>query len=108
MVFPFIFLVAFIIISRLIKHINFILNISFVFCIFDFTGFNSAKMLSSKKPYSNIQQELLQIYETNVSDDILIELKKTMAHFFLVKMRSSADKIWLEKGYSDELLSKVN
>lgn len=52
-------------------------------------------------PLSNVQMELLKLYATDIEDTTLLELKKIMAKFFLDKMRSSADKIWDEKGYSD-------
>lgn len=65
-------------------------------------------MLTAKEPYSNIQKELLKIYETNLPDEVLVELKNSMAHFFLIKMRTNADKIWLNKGYTDDFLSKAN
>jgi hypothetical protein len=57
---------------------------------------------------SNIQQELLNIYATNISDATLVELKQTMAKFFLDKIRSEADKIWKTKELSDANLSKID
>ncbi|TAF45331.1 MAG: hypothetical protein EAZ51_04755 [Sphingobacteriales bacterium] len=65
-------------------------------------------MLTKKESYSNIQKELLKIYDTNVPDDVLVELKNNMARFFLLKMRAKADKIWFEKNFTDELLSKAD
>ncbi len=59
-------------------------------------------------PLSNVQMELLKLYATDIEDATLLELKKTMAKFFLDKMRSSADKIWEEKGYSDTQMQEID
>ncbi len=61
---------------------------------------------ASNPPLSNVQVELLKLYATGVSDETLIELKRTMAKFFLDRMRKSADMVWEEKGYTDSSLNK--
>jgi hypothetical protein len=59
-------------------------------------------------PLSNVQLELLKLYSTSVSDETLVDLKKTMAKFFLDRIRKNADKVWEEKSYSDSMLKKVD
>lgn len=59
-------------------------------------------------PLSNVQMELLKLYSTGIADDTLVDLKKTMAKFFLDRMRKSADKVWEEKGYSDSQLQAID
>jgi hypothetical protein len=59
-------------------------------------------------PLSNVQIELLKLYSTGVSDETLIDLKKTMAKFFLDRLRKTADKIWEEKGYSDAQIKTID
>jgi hypothetical protein len=59
-------------------------------------------------PLSNVQMELLKLYSTGIEDETLLELKRTIAKFFLDRMRSSADKIWEEKGYSDAQMQKID
>jgi hypothetical protein len=59
-------------------------------------------------PLSNVQMELLKLYSTGIEDETLLELKRTIAKFFLDKMRSSADKIWDEKGYSDSQIQHID
>lgn len=58
-----------------------------------------------QQPLSNVQLELLRLYSTNVSDSTLLELKKSMALFFMNKLREEADKVWDEKKLTDEQLS---
>lgn len=59
-------------------------------------------------PLSNVQVELLKLYSTGIADDTLVDLKKTMAKFFLDRMRKSADKVWEEKGYSDSQFQAID
>lgn len=55
-------------------------------------------------PLSNLQVELLKLFSANVPDEDLITIKKMIASYLLEKARDRADKIWDEKGYSDEKL----
>jgi hypothetical protein len=60
----------------------------------------------NRVPLSNIQVELLKLYSTNVHEDDLLEIKRFLANFFMQKAINEADKIWDEKGYSNELMSQ--
>ncbi len=53
-------------------------------------------------PLSNVQLELLKIYSTNIKDSDLQDLKGVLAQFFAQKSIALANKIWDEKGYTDE------
>lgn len=57
---------------------------------------------------SNIQVELLKLYESNVSDETLLEMKKVLAKFFLEKARQQADSVWEEKNYSDAYFQSID
>ncbi|QDK82746.1 hypothetical protein EXU85_30710 [Spirosoma sp. KCTC 42546] len=59
-------------------------------------------------PLSNVQTELLKLYSTDISDEMLLELKKVMAKFFLDKLRNQADQVWEEKKYTDEFFKNLN
>ena len=63
---------------------------------------------ASNPPLSNVQIELLKLYATGVADETLIDLKRTMAKFFLDRMRKSADKVWEEKGYTDAQMQAID
>jgi len=58
-------------------------------------------------PLSNIQAELLKLFNTDIPEEHLVELKELMARFLLEKARDKADRVWDEKGYSDEKLEKM-
>lgn len=57
-------------------------------------------------PLSNIQIELLKLYSVGVSDEILLEFKKVMSQILMKKMRDEADRIWLEKGYTEKNINE--
>jgi hypothetical protein len=63
-------------------------------------------VLAPAPPLSNIQIELLKLYSVGVSDEVLLEFKKIMSKFLMQKMRDEADKIWLEKGYSENNINQ--
>ncbi len=56
-------------------------------------------------PLSNIQLELLKLYGTGISDENLLELKDIIAKFLFDKARAKADKIWEQKGYSEDMVN---
>ena len=62
---------------------------------------------SVKAPLSNVQLEMLKLFTSDIPEEHLAELKKVMANFLLEKARDKADKLWDEKGYSDEMLNKL-
>lgn len=49
---------------------------------------------------SNVQQEILKLYATELLENELSELKIQLARFYAQKAIQAADKIWDEKGYS--------
>ena len=57
-------------------------------------------------PLSNLQQELLKIYGSNISDADLLHIKNYLARYFAGKAISEADNIWDQKGYTDELMNQ--
>jgi hypothetical protein len=58
-------------------------------------------------PLSNIQFELLQLFNADIPDKYLEELKTVIARFLLDKARNKADIIWKDKGYTDEKLRQI-
>ncbi len=57
-------------------------------------------------PLSNIQVELLKLYSVGVPDEYLPDIKRMIAKYLFEKASDRADKIWDEKGYSEETLKK--
>ena len=55
-------------------------------------------------PLSNLQQELLKLYASNISDADLLVIKRYLANFFAEKAIAEADEIWDEKGYTNETM----
>jgi len=57
-------------------------------------------------PLSNVQIELLKLFNTNLSDTDLIELKNLLSGFYADKAITHADSIWDKKGLSDQDMDK--
>lgn len=51
---------------------------------------------------SNLQLELLRLYSNNVSDETLREIKSLLAKYFADKSTKAMDKVWDEKGLSEQ------
>lgn len=51
---------------------------------------------------SNVQQEILKLYATELAENELHELKMQLAQYYAQKAIQAADKIWDEKDYSAE------
>jgi len=56
------------------------------------------------KPLSNLQIELLQLYSQDVSDEDLIAIKRMLARYFADKASDEMDKLWTEKGWTNETM----
>ena len=63
-------------------------------------------MLQVQKSLSNVQVELLKLYSTNLSDADLKDLRLMLAKFYAEKSIKLANKVWDEKGLTDEDMDK--
>ena len=59
-------------------------------------------MEALKSPLTNLQLELLKLFAREVSEEDLLEIKRMLVKFFAEKAMDEADKIWEEKGWTDE------
>jgi hypothetical protein len=55
---------------------------------------------------SNLQQELLKLYSSNIEDADLLHIKKYLAAYFADKAIKEADEIWDKKNYSHETMNQ--
>ena len=53
-------------------------------------------------PLTNAQIELMKLFNTNLSENELIELKDLLSRFYANKAIVEADAIWDEKGLTDK------
>jgi hypothetical protein len=63
-------------------------------------------MTAISKPLSNIQMELLKLYSMDIEEKDLLHFKSYLAQFFMQKAIDEADKVWDEKGYTNDLMDK--
>jgi hypothetical protein len=62
---------------------------------------------SIQPPLSNLQAALLKLFTTDIPEQDLVEIKRMIARYLLEKARDKADKIWDERGYTDEKLMQM-
>jgi hypothetical protein len=55
---------------------------------------------------SNLQLELLKLYAYPISDEELKDIKKMLADYFAKKLDEEVDKVWKEKGYTQETIQQ--
>jgi hypothetical protein len=55
---------------------------------------------------SNLQQELLKLYSSNIEDADLLHIKKYLATYFADKAIKEADEIWDEKNYTNKTMTE--
>lgn len=63
--------------------------------------------VSIKQPFTNVQLEILKTFSHQLSENDLIELRKTLALFFGQRLVQEADKVWEEKKWDDQLVDKM-
>ena len=56
---------------------------------------------------SNVQLELLKLYSTNLSEKDILELKDVLARFYAEKSIELADRVWEQKGYTNEDMDSI-
>lgn len=62
--------------------------------------------MSAAHPLSNLQQELLKLYSAEIPDEDLLHIKRYLAKYFAFKAIGEADKIWDQKGYTNETMDQ--
>lgn len=60
-------------------------------------------MKDSKPPLSNLQVEMLKLFNANVPEEQLIQIRKMIGKFLLENARDKADKVWVEKNLNDKM-----
>ncbi|MEE4357398.1 MAG: hypothetical protein V2I97_13105 [Desulfococcaceae bacterium] len=53
-------------------------------------------------PLSNLQMEILELYSTDLKENDLYALKKILAKFYAERAIREADRIWDEKGFTQQ------
>ena len=62
--------------------------------------------MTTGKQLSNLQQELLKLYSSNIPEQDLMNIKRYLAAYFLEKAIKEADSIWETKGYNNETMKQ--
>jgi hypothetical protein len=62
--------------------------------------------IQASQKLSNLQLELLKLYAMNVSDEELRDIKRMLAKYFMERTIEEANKVWDERGYTNELMEE--
>ena len=54
------------------------------------------------QPFTDLQLELLKLYARKVSEQDLLQIKQMLGQYFADKASDLADKVWDEKGLTEE------
>lgn len=57
-----------------------------------------------KGKLSNAQLELLQLFSRQMSDEEVLELRNYLAQFYAKKAMDEADRLWEERGYTQNTM----
>jgi hypothetical protein len=61
-------------------------------------------MSQSTKRLTNLQLELIKLFNYNLSQVQLLEVKDLLSRYFADKATNEMDKVWEEKGLSNETM----
>lgn len=60
-----------------------------------------------KMPFTNLQQELLQLYAHEVSEGDLANIKQLIGKYFAQRLTQQADEAWEKNGWSQEAMDAI-
>lgn len=63
--------------------------------------------MQSVQPLSNLQQELLKLYSSNIADDDLENVRRFLAKYFADKAIKEADDTWDKKGFTNQTMEPM-
>ena len=64
-------------------------------------------MSAIKQPLSNVQLEILKAFSHDLTDEELKEFRETIAQYFANRAIQSANKVWDEKGWTNEDVDRM-
>lgn len=65
-------------------------------------------MSSPQSPLSNAQLELLSLFQHDLPDAELLELKRVLVRFLAEKAKRQALEVWEEKGWTQEDMQRLS
>jgi hypothetical protein len=55
-------------------------------------------------PFSNVQLELLKLFEYNVTNDQLLEIKTLLVRYFAEKIDQEMDLLWVQNQWTEQTI----
>ena len=63
-------------------------------------------METIRQPLSQVQLELLRLFNRDVDDADWLEIRRMITRYFTNKATNAADKLWEEQGWSDNTMTE--
>jgi hypothetical protein len=60
-----------------------------------------------KTPFTNLQQELLQLYAHQISEDDLVNIKELIGKYFAQRLSETADAAWNKNNWTDQDIENI-
>ena len=57
------------------------------------------------KPLSNLQLEILKIYNFDLKEEQLLEIKNLLAKYFAEKASDTMDELWKKNNWSEQIMN---
>ncbi len=58
------------------------------------------------KPFTNLQFELLQLFQYSVSDQEVLDIKELISNYYAKRVMDNMDKLWVERNWSDKTMEE--
>ncbi len=58
------------------------------------------------QPLTNLQMELLKVFQYTTTEEDLLEIKRMLVAFFAKKVNDEMDKLWDERGWTNETMDE--
>lgn len=58
------------------------------------------------KPLTNLRLELLKLFSLDLSEEDLLAVRRMLAKYFGEKASDEMDRLWNEKGWTDETMEE--
>lgn len=65
---------------------------------------NELQMMSTEKGLTNLQLEILKIFNYELPDNQLIEIKGLLSKYFADQASNEMDRLWEENGWDDKTM----
>ncbi|MEO8146815.1 MAG: hypothetical protein ABI723_04205 [Bacteroidia bacterium] len=64
--------------------------------------------MKEQEQMTNLQIELMKVFRYELDEKQLLEIRAMLANYFADKLTEEMDKVWKEKGWTDETIKQFS